>query len=110
MAVNPYNINYWKARVRNWWNRQPPVQRRLIYRPAELSRLSGAPLTSLPSVLGQLGWHRAVRWSRIDGRRILRTYYSPPGYQVPRSRRGRPAITLEQIFGLAANTTVKYPH
>lgn len=107
--MNPYNVNFWKARVRNWWHRQPPTQRHLIYRPAELSRLTGAPPPALPTVLGQLGWHRAVRWSRIAGRRVQRTYYSPPGHQVPRPRRGRPPVTLEHIFGIDHAPTSPFP-
>ncbi|MFZ1539318.1 MAG: hypothetical protein WAT23_18300 [Chromatiaceae bacterium] len=98
--MNVFDLNFRAAGIRSWWNRLPPTQRRQLYRPAELARATGTPAYDLPTVLAHLGWDRAVHWSRVDGRRVRRTYYAPPGYQVPRPPRGRPSFSLEKIFGV----------
>ncbi|MTW22732.1 hypothetical protein [Allochromatium palmeri] len=78
----------------------PPDQRRALYRPRLLADAASIPVRDLPAVAALAGWERAERWLiGADGRRKRRTYYAPPGTQVPDSfPRGRPQTTVYKYF------------
>jgi hypothetical protein len=104
-----YDRKFWLTAAHGWWQRQPPAQRQQLYRPAELTRATGIPNYHLPQVLNELGWHRTVRWTRHNGRRLKRVYYAPPGHRVPQPPRGRPTIHLDLIFGVAPDPCTLFP-
>ncbi len=87
------------AAASSWWNRLPAHKRKPAYRPAELQQATGLATRYLAASLPLLGWHRARHWSRQGGRRKLRVLYAPPGHQIPAPARGRPPITLLDLFG-----------
>jgi hypothetical protein len=86
------------AQADTWWRRLPAQQRKPTYHPAELHRVTGIARRHLATALPLLGWHRARHWSRQDGRRVLRVLYAPPGHRVPSPARGRPPISLLDLF------------
>lgn len=86
------------AAVTLWWARLDPNDRRTCYRPHELRTATGVDRKNLPHVLALLGWHRARRCTTVNGRSTQRTYYAPPGHQVPEPPRGRP--TTATLIGM----------
>jgi hypothetical protein len=107
--MNPHTCRYHLHRARRWWKSLPPEQRCRIYRAGELSAATGVPTRYLPTVLTELGWHRAQRWTRLNGRRIWRWYYAPPPHRVPYPPRGRPTLHLDQLLGLAGDPYRQFP-
>lgn len=87
------------AQVSAWWESVPKAARKTTYRPVELHRGAGIPPQALPTVLVLLGWQRARHWGRQNGRRVLRVWYAPPGHRIASPARGRPPITLFDLFG-----------
>ena len=87
-------------RLERWWASTPQAQRHALYRPRTLADAAGIPVQSLPLITALAGWTRAARWLiGSDGRRKYRTFYAPPGAQVPSSApRGRPETSIYTIL------------
>jgi hypothetical protein len=87
------------AQVMTWWATVPHADRRTAFRPHVVQRATGIAPGSLPTALLILGWRSSRLWSRQNGRRVLRVYYSPPNVQPPQACRGRPPGPLLDLFG-----------
>lgn len=103
--MTPHRLAHDLARITTWWASLPGTERRVLYRPHEITRATGTPRQHLPHVLDLLRWHRACHWTREGGRRVRRTYYAPPGHRVPRPPRGRPPLDVLALF-----TPTNQPH
>jgi hypothetical protein len=95
----PMNLANNIVKVMSWWNTVPNAERRTAFRPRAVQRATGIAPGNLPNVLMLLGWRSSRMWSRQDGRRVLRVLYSPPGIPPLQARRGRPPVTLFDLFG-----------
>lgn len=88
------------AQIDRWYSALPEPKPETFTCP-ELCCALGRPMQVLHLPLLVLGWDRRPVWSRRhDGRRTLRVLYAPPGYQVPRPKRGRPCLDLRPLLGL----------
>jgi len=79
-----------------WWAGQR--EHLPYYKSHQIQNGVGLHMRQLAAALRLLGWTRAKAWTRIDGRRVLRYYWVPPGGQAPRPKRGRPAFWLHEPF------------
>jgi hypothetical protein len=98
-ANSPVPLGTALAQAAAWWDRLPAQHRKPTYQPAELHRATGIARQHLATALPLLGWHRSRHWRRQNGRRVLRVTYAPPGHRVPAPPRGRPPISLLDLFG-----------
>jgi len=87
------------VRVMRWWATVPIADRRAAFRPHVVQRATGVAPGNLPTVLMLMGWRSSRMWSRQRGRRVVRVYYTPPGVRPLRARRGRPPMSLLDLFG-----------
>jgi hypothetical protein len=82
--------------VNRWWQETPePLP---YYAPKELQREHGCGMRRLAQPLQALGWHKEMVWDRRAGKRVLRTFWVPPGGWAPRPPRGRPRFSLSDFF------------
>ena len=103
------HLAHHSTRARTWWDSLPADARRPLYRPSALTAATGIPPTALPMALWLLGWDRGTRWTRVDGRRVQRTFWAPPGHKVPRPPRGRPSPSLAVLFGVEPDPYTVFP-
>ena len=64
------------------------------YTPNQLEAALGMSMRALAGPLELLRWRRVQVWGRVSNRRVLKTYWIPPGGMVPRPQRGRPRYDL----------------
>lgn len=85
---SPESVAAHMAAIAVFWASQQA--REPYYLPRHLEMRLGASMRVLAAPLEILGWHRVRIWHRHAGRRVLRTYWIPPGGRAPRPARGRP--------------------
>jgi hypothetical protein len=67
-----------------------------------LKAQTGLTAHALRVHLSLAGWHRELVWSREgQGRRVLTSWWCPPGTRAPRLPRGRPRLYLSYSEAMA---------
>jgi len=84
------------------WYASLPQPRATCFTPAQLTSALNNSMSQLYEPLILLKWNHHKVWGRINKKRILRVYYTPPGYQIIKPKRGRPPINLTELLGIAS--------
>lgn len=87
------------ARITTWYASLPkPITR--SFTPAQLVAALNSPMQQLYAPLMFLKWQRHQIWHRVNGRRILRVYYTSPSQVITRPKRGRPPVDIRKLLGI----------
>lgn len=95
--INPIHLAEIVGRITIWYSslRTPKPS---YFNCAELTQGTGYSMSQLRLPLAMLDWSRTEVWQRIDGKRVRRVFYAPPGHHVPRPNRGRPSTRFDYFY------------